>query len=174
MPVHETSTILYASGHSFQLVQAGAGDVELIRQMLVEAAEWMQGEGIEQWKPEQFTVDEIMTYFEYRMIFLALDGEKPAGMFTLQDTDPSYWKTNDDPNYYYLHRLTVSLPYRRFGLGTAFLDWASNKASSEGKKGLRLDCRRSNLKLNRFYQKQGFKFMGVTEKQEQFFNLYER
>ncbi|GGA25210.1 GNAT family N-acetyltransferase [Paenibacillus physcomitrellae] len=166
--------LITASARFFTLVQASSDSVDNVRKLLIEAAEWMQEKGINQWRPEQFTEDEVRSYFSRRIVYIAFDGEKPAGMFTLQSSDPGYWKSMDDPNYYYLHRLTVSVPYRHCGLGQSFLDWTMDKTVKDGKKGLRLDCRRNNEVLNLYYQNQGFAYMGISEQQDHFANLYER
>ncbi|WP_138493505.1 GNAT family N-acetyltransferase [Paenibacillus pinistramenti] len=163
-----------ASGQSFQLAEAVPAEAEVVRQLLVEAAEWMQRSGIDQWKPEFFSLQAVQAYFNHRRIFVAYDRGTPAGMFTLQNSDPGYWKENDDPDYYYLHRLTVSVPYRSCGLGKAMLEWAVEKAGRDRKKGLRLDCRRISGKLNSFYQNQGFRFKGISEQADHLANLYER
>ncbi|ANS74607.1 hypothetical protein AWM70_08430 [Paenibacillus yonginensis] len=165
--------LITASGRAFTLIQASSGRADEVGRLLTEAAEWMQRKGISQWKPEQFTEDEVRSYFTNRTVFIALDRDIPAGMFTLQPSDPGYWKAMDDPSYYYLHRLTVSLAYRRFGLGQTLLSFAVDKAIRDGKKGLRLDCRQNNEALNLYYQKQGFAFKGISEQKDHFANLYE-
>ena len=174
MTVQQSSKIRTATGSSFTIRQANLTDVESLLAMLKEAAVWMEENGITQWSPGHFKKEEVESYFGYRTVYMVLDEEVPAGMFTLQDTDPDYWKSSNEQGYYYLHRLTVRGPYRSQKLGSALLDWVSEKCKLDQMKGLRLDCRASNEKLNEYYQKLGFVYKGVAEKGGSDFCLYER
>lgn len=174
MTVQEGNLLVSAKGNRFQIRAAELADAETIYSMLTEAARWMENSGIKQWTERQFSLAEVQGYFSNRTPYIAFDGEVPAGMFTLQSSDPDYWKKRNDQQYYYLHRLVVRGPYRSTGLGTALLNWAVRKSAADHKRGLRLDCRASNDKLNSYYQGQGFQFQGVTEKELTLFHLYER
>ncbi|WP_433946623.1 GNAT family N-acetyltransferase [Paenibacillus sp. SN-8-1] len=149
-------------------------DTNLICQMLIEAAEWMISQGINQWNPEQFTRDEILSYFEYREIYLIYANTEPAAMFTLQQSDPDYWGMRNSKGYNYLHRLTVRRNFSNAGLGAYIVEWAAERTRESGRKGLRLDCLAQNLKLNSFYQRLGFRYMGTALKNGREYNLYEQ
>lgn len=153
---------------------AGQEDADLICQMLVEAAEWMISQGIFQWTPEQFTKEEILSYFEYREIYILYAHLEPAAMFTLQQSDPDYWGMRNSKGYNYLHRLTVRRAFSSSGLGAHIVEWASIRTRDIGAKGLRLDCLATNLKLNSFYQRLGFRYMGTALKNGREYNLYEQ
>ncbi len=137
-----------------------AGDV---LKLLREAALWMESKGIKQWSPTQFNELDIAGYFQDRQVYMALDGENVAGMFTLQFSDPQYWGPRNDETYAYLHRLAVAEPYRGAGLGPQLLMYAADLAQELGYKSLRFDTLASNIKLNRFYQGLGFHFMGIND-----------
>lgn len=57
-------------GGDFSVTLAKPGDLETVRLMLVEAANWMQTGGVKQWNPEQFTPDLIRSYYDEREIYL--------------------------------------------------------------------------------------------------------
>ncbi|MGG6311101.1 GNAT family N-acetyltransferase [Paenibacillus macerans] len=164
---------LEAAGITLTVSLAGEEDLEMIRQMLIEAADWMQENGVKQWNPQQFTPELIRSYYEERDIYLLHASGEPAAMFTLQDSDPDYWGELNVPGYSYLHRLTIRLPYRGKGLGGRILRWAAKRSKVLGRTGLRLDCWNQNLKLNQLYQGFGFVPQGTGRLNEREFHLYQ-
>ena len=156
------------------LVQATPNQVEEIRALLVEAAEWMVGNDLRHWTPDLFTLDSILQYFDNRDIYIAYLNESPAGLFTLQGDDPAYWGALNDGAYGYLHRLTVGRAYRKRGLSSLMIDAAEEIVIAAGKRGLRLDCITHSPKLNEFYQGLGFTQLGVTDMGDRKVNLYQR
>lgn len=162
-----------SSAGTFQMALAAEQDADLVRQLLTEAAEWMKSRGIRQWNPEQFTEDEIRKYFATRDIYLMLDGTEPAGMFTLQSSDPDYWGALNDARYNYLHRLTVRPSYRRHSLGREMIYWAAKHSRKAGRKGLRFDCWSENRKLNPYYAELGMEKRGIGELNGRQYILYE-
>ncbi|MGZ7441588.1 GNAT family N-acetyltransferase [Paenibacillus sp. TH7-28] len=158
----------------FAVTLASPADLETVRLMLVEAANWMQTGGVKQWAPEQFTPDLIRSYYDEREIYLLIREGEPAAMFTLQDSDPDYWGALNIPGYSYLHRLTVRQSCRGQGLGGEMLHWAAKRSKALGRAGLRLDCWNQNVKLNRLYQELGFRLQGSGRKDGgREFNLYQ-
>lgn len=148
-------------------------DYEVVRHMLIEAANWMSKHGVKQWYPDQFTSEEVKSYFEYRDIYIIEDRGELVGMFTLQDADPDYWGDLSVPGYSYLHRLTVRLPFRGKHLGSEMIRWAGKHSKQLGQTGLRLDCWSQNVKLNALYQSLGFERKGTGQKNGRDYNLYE-
>lgn len=158
---------------TFTVTLAGEDDLEEVRRMLVEAANWMQENGIKQWNPQQFSTEVIRSFYEEREIYLLHAEGEVAAMFTLQDSDPDYWGERNVPGYSYLHRLTIRLPYRGRGLGGDLLRYAAKRSKSLQRTGLRLDCWNQNLKLNRLYQSLGFQPQGTGSLNGREFNLYQ-
>lgn len=157
-----------------RIIQANEQHAEQVTSLLVNAAEWMESQGIEQWKKEMFTPELIHSYFAEREVFLLYVDDRPVAMFTLQSRDPDYWQHLDDDRYLYLHRLTVHQDFRSLGLGAILIQWATNYALTSGKKGLRLDCMAHLPTLNRFYQSQDFRYMGTHDVKGRLASLYEK
>ncbi|MHA6528985.1 GNAT family N-acetyltransferase [Paenibacillus sp. BAC0078] len=152
-----------ASRSSFTIIRANVERTGDVLKLLREAAGWMEGKGIRQWTPGQFNEHDIAAYFTDREVYLALDGETVAGMFTLQFSDPQYWGDRNDETCAYLHRLAVAKAFRGGGLGRQLIDYALNKARGLGNRALRLDTVAHNVKLNRYYQSLGFCYMGTRD-----------
>ncbi|WP_051504976.1 GNAT family N-acetyltransferase [Paenibacillus durus] len=145
------------------VVRADSGMAGEVLKLLREAAQWMRDNGLTQWKPEQFKEEEILNYFDEREVYIAMQDGVAAGMFTLQFGDPQYWGRRNDESYAYLHRLAVAMPFRGAGLGGKLLKFAADTAKASGRSGLRLDTIADNVKLNRYYQSQGFRYMGTND-----------
>ena len=61
----------------------------------------------------------------------------------------------------YIHHLATDINYK--GLGSHMLNQIKEIALKEGKKSIRLDNINTNEKLNEYYEKNGFKQIGVIE-----------
>lgn len=164
---------IYTPHGLFDIVLADPSHKSVVREMLIEAAEWMAEIGVQQWNPLQFTTDEIDRYFIEREVYLLIREEQPVGMFTLQSSDPEYWGALNEEGCSYLHRLTVRSPWRGKQLGRAMIKWAAKRTKQLNRKVLRLDCWDGNVKLNRMYESMGFLRKGSGEKQGRGYNLYE-
>ncbi|GGH22330.1 N-acetyltransferase [Paenibacillus segetis] len=146
-----------------EVVLAKPDDRETIRQMLIEAAVWMGSVGVPQWNPEQFTVEEVDSYYASRELYLLVKEKEPIGFFTLQEKDPDYWGSLHVEGYSYLHRLTVKSSFQGQGLGSVMIHWAAKRTKALGRLGLRLDCWTKNEKVNLLYQKLGFQHKGLGQ-----------
>ncbi|MNZ74081.1 Acetyltransferase (GNAT) family protein [compost metagenome] len=157
----------------FQIRQANSHDFDLIRSLLIEAASWMGTLSFQQWKPEQFTVEEVQSYFNSRDIYILCSNQEAVGMCTIQDNDPGYWGHLNEPGYSYLHRLTLRTSYRGKNLSKEIIYWAARRSKEQNRKGLRLDTAAQNVKLNSLYQKLGFEPKGKGQKGDRHYVLYE-
>ncbi|MMZ59477.1 Acetyltransferase (GNAT) family protein [compost metagenome] len=157
----------------FHIRQGQLDDVELIRSLLIEAATWMGTLSFQQWKPDQFTVEEVQSYFHGRDIYLLCSNQEVIGLCTIQDDDPDYWGPLNESGYSYLHRLTVRNRYRGKNLSKELIYWAARRSKEQQRKGLRLDTAAQNEKLNSLYRKLGFKSKGSRQKGDRHYVLYE-
>lgn len=159
---------------TIRIIRAEINCAGVVLKLLREAAMWMENNGIKQWTPGQFKEEDIADYFTARQVYIAMDGEVVAGMFTLQFSDPQYWGSKNDDSYAYLHRLVVASSYRGNGLGKYMLKQAVDIAKELGCNGLRFDTVAHNIKLNRYYQSLGYHYMGTNDMGNgRLVNLYE-
>ena len=145
-----------------------------IASLLQETALWILSKGIRQWNPEMFTTEYVEKLFAEREIYVAESDGEIIGLFTLQWSDPSYWRELDNEESGYLHRLVVRRSAGGSGLGRRMLDWAEDYIRLQGKRWIRLDCMAENTKLNEFYQSCGFTRMGITHFPDRSSILYEK
>ncbi|WP_052098514.1 GNAT family N-acetyltransferase [Paenibacillus stellifer] len=174
MSLPNTGEVMTSIG-SLTVRRVQENQTEAAVKLLRDAAGWMQTTGLTQWNPEQFTDGEVRRYFTEREVYMAFKDDIPAAVFTLQFGDPQYWGSQSDDRYAYLHRLAVALPFRGSGIGGELLKYAAVNAKSCGHRGLRLDTIEYNVKLNRYYQTQGFRYMGTNDAGGgRLVNLYEK
>ncbi|MBY9082080.1 GNAT family N-acetyltransferase [Paenibacillus sp. HN-1] len=174
MSLPNTGEIETSIGH-LAVRRVQEDQTEAAVKLLRDAAGWMQTTGLTQWNPDQFTDGEVRRYFTEREVYMAFKDDIPAAVFTLQFGDPQYWGGRNDDRYAYLHRLAVALPFRGSGIGGELLKYAAVNAKACGHQGLRLDTIEYNVKLNRYYQTQGFRYMGTNDAGGgRLVNLYEK
>ncbi|OWR32744.1 GNAT family N-acetyltransferase [Saccharibacillus sp. O23] len=158
--------------------EAKREEAELLANLMREAAQVMVDNGVEQWKPEMFNAQTVLSYFDTRRVFLLTAEDRPAGLFTLQESDPAYWADADDDRYLYLHRLTVRPEYRGLDYGGFMLRFAEKEAARRGKLGLRLDCVAHLPSLNAYYVRGGFRFVAERDLKREvggrYVNLYQK
>jgi predicted N-acetyltransferase YhbS len=85
------------------------------------------------------------------------DHSETVASLTLNGPDPDFWTTADAPDTaLYLYKFMIGPKARGTGLGDALLNWACTQAQQHGKAWLRLDCWRTNTRLQTYYARRGF------------------
>lgn len=87
------------------------------------------------------------------VIFLALDGEQPAGFVQLY---PSFWSVAADRSWI-LNDLFVAPAFRRRGVGRALLERARTHAEWSGARGMSLATQLGNHPAQRLYESLGWR-----------------
>ena len=101
-----------------------------------------------------------------------LNGEN-LGMVRIMDEDILYWGKQKEKAKY-IHSLVVTDNYNGKGIGTKIIQQIENNAKEENYRFLRLDADSKNPKLCSYYEKLGFKKMGIKELPLSTYNLYEK
>lgn len=119
---------------------------------------WLAAAGIEQWTSSTTGDRVIREHFDNGLTYVANDerGEVVASL-ALGDGDPDFWTPDElsDPAFY-LYKFIIGPTERGTGLGDVLLDWACFKTELHQGLWLRLDCRRDNTGLHRYYLDRGF------------------
>jgi ribosomal protein S18 acetylase RimI-like enzyme len=138
--------------------QAGLADVDVVTDLLTEAARWLLARGIEQW-PDPFPRDRVEAVVRRGEFFLAkLDG-MVAATLALMWSDPTFWgERPGDAGY--VHALAVRRAFAGRALGEQLLAWAEQRVAEAGREFLRLDCRSDNSVLQAYYERLGFERQG--------------
>lgn len=141
------------------VTRAELADIDATLNVLKEAARWLLSRGINQWQPEEFTVQLLSGRIERGELYIARLGNDVAGTMTLQASDEYTWgaKPNDA---LYVHSLAVRPVYAGQGLGREMLRRAEQLAVAGDKEFLRLDCWAGNKALRSYYREAGFEWRG--------------
>jgi ribosomal protein S18 acetylase RimI-like enzyme len=152
---------------SFEL--ARPNELQVVFDILDEAASWLDRRNISQW-PARFSgvqdwrSERIAGHIEAGHTWLVRTNGEAIATFTLDDdADPDYargWPDGANTGLY-IFRMAVGRASSGQRVGTHILNWASKQAAEAGKRWLRLDCHRRNLALQHYYERHGFVRVGT-------------
>lgn len=173
-----TNEHLQTNSHTtFMMQQAQPIHTEDIMTLLVNTAKWFKANGSSQWNGLLEGIDSHRTEEAVARgdVFIATMNETIAGMVMLLK-EPSAWDKNlwdlsdDEQNEaVYLHRLAINRDFANHQLGSALLTWCQQSIRFPEIQKIRLDCIADNPFLNRFYQTNGFVYVGEKDG----YSLYE-
>lgn len=141
-----------------RMVRAENDGAEVVSEILTEAARWLIERGGRLWEPSELTAEKIAPEVRQGLFWLALtpDGEH-AGCIRYQLSDPEYWDDVPHEDSAFVHRVAVRRRFAGAGVSRQMIEWAKERARSDGKKFLRLDCAKRE-KLRRIYEGFGFRY----------------
>ncbi|MGW7274717.1 N-acetyltransferase family protein [Streptomyces sp. NPDC054864] len=137
---------------------AGEEDIPTLVALYDAAAHWMQGRGIEQWKPGEKGAEHFRGRIASDEVWLACDGETVTGAYEVWWADEPAWG-EQPPVAGYVHRLMT----RRgapAGTGRAMLARAERRIAEAGRGRCRLDCVSTNPRLRQYYEAAGYTVVG--------------
>lgn len=160
----------------YQFRLATEDDCVPVISLLKEVAHWIKEQGIDQWQYllEDGADKEIVKSILNKDTYVVVKNDEFFGTFTLysnqNEWDIHIW--GDSPSdSIYLHRLAIKPDKMGEGIGKEIFLWIEQNIKAN-KKYLRLDCVSHNKKLNNFYKKNGFEFVGVSNEHSKFQKLF--
>jgi len=159
---------------TLRIRRAGVEDAPAVLALWLNAAEWLQAKGIDQWNPAHFSLDGADAAIRDSEVWLAELGDEPAGTYLLAWTDPFIWGELDNGDSGYIHKLAVRRDLKGRGLGLLLLRHAEEQIAGRGKRFIRLDCMAGNERLNRYYLDAGYAFVRRYDGNGWSANLYEK
>jgi GNAT superfamily N-acetyltransferase len=138
-------------------------DLVHVLDMRAEAATWLGVLGTDQWsKPfpdEASQTARLLAGINAGETWMVRDGTETVATITVNDfANPLLWTEDEcaEPARY-VHKMTVRRSHAGSGLGGTLLDWAGDRAATEGARWLRLDAWTTNKALHAYYEREGFK-----------------
>lgn len=129
-----------------------------------QAATWLKHRGIDQWQypPREARIAENIAAGE---CFLVEDEGVAVATITLDRfADSDFWTEEEAAeSALYVHRMVVRRDVSGYELGSAMLDWASERAEAQGLEWLRLDAWKENGELQDYYLSRGFQHVRTVE-----------
>ncbi|WP_369183780.1 GNAT family N-acetyltransferase [Streptomyces sp. Y1] len=136
---------------------AKPADLEYLLAARREAAAWLQSLGSDQWSRD-YPADKLLATIDAGTVFMLRDGAETAGTITVTpEAEPGLWNDDElaEPSRF-VNKLTVSRAYAGRDVGGRLLNWASERAATEGAVWLRLDAWTTNERLQQYYLDHGF------------------
>ncbi|MEU1860588.1 GCN5 family acetyltransferase [Micromonospora aurantiaca (nom. illeg.)] len=144
-------------------------DVEVIMTWRRERVTWLAAKGEEQWSIP-LPRSAVAATVSAGQTWMVWNGYEPVATITLTayvdvdglwkpDRDPeALWYPEDDPaDALYAAKMMIPLRHKGENLGGEMLHWASGRAYEAGLTWLRLDAWTTNLRLHKYYLRQGFR-----------------
>jgi GrpB-like predicted nucleotidyltransferase (UPF0157 family) len=156
-PVIE-SIIVAEMASKAQIRQATPEEVDVVADILKEAARWLEQAGMPLWREDDLEPARIIPDVNSGLFFLAEDSGEFAGTVKFQLDDPVFWPDARPQEAAYIHRLAVRRRYAGTGLSTLILRWAVERTRMLGRRYLRLDCAASRPRLSAVYERFGFQY----------------
>jgi ribosomal protein S18 acetylase RimI-like enzyme len=91
--------------------------------------------------------------------FKVVNNKNILCVFSIQFTDPFIWRTKDQNDSVYLHRIVVNPNFRGQKQFEKVLNWAKQLVQENNLKFIRMDTWADNLKLINYYLSFGFQFI---------------
>ena len=104
-----------------QIRQATPQDVNVVSDILKEAARWLEQQGMPLWRDDELEPASISADVHAGLFFLAEQSGDPAGTLKFQLDDPLVWPDVPPQEAVYSHRLAVRRARAGTGLSTALL-----------------------------------------------------
>jgi protein-tyrosine phosphatase len=140
--------------------RAVASDAAAILTIREDAARWLLGRGITQWRPGEVTLDDIVGWMTDGRVYVAeLDGVI-VGSVRLAWSDVAVWGDRE-PDAGYVQALMTARHAAGLGLGRRLLAHVESVTAASGRNCARLSCLRGNVALERFYVGAGYVEVGA-------------
>lgn len=161
-----------------QLRQANMTEIQTLMEIIKQASEKMEQQGIFQWDEVYPNEEIIREDIRREELYVLSEAEEIFALVVLnEEQDESYSEANwlgEQENIAVIHRLCVNSTYQHRGIGKKVLEAAEHLLKEKGYKGIRLDAFTNNPYALRLYENAGYRRVHeVTFRKGQFY-LYEK
>jgi GNAT superfamily N-acetyltransferase len=139
------------------IIPASDKDLDLIYQLFEQAIAFQQQQGYRGW--QSYDTEHIRKDVLSQQLYKVLSGNGVAGIFCVCLRDELIWRSLDQNDALYLHRIISNRENRSGGFFKQVLDWAIDEARKTGRKYIRMDTWAENKKLIAYYESYGFRFV---------------
>lgn len=155
------------------LTKLSIEEADVIFDILIENALWLASKNIFQWPIDWlYTIKSEIHNSISLGNFYSTNNDKITAVVEIKTEPEEIWSYDKEPSIY-IHKLAICRKFKNQGLGTDIINKIKEKAVTQAKAFIRLDCVASNEKLRSYYQSCGFKFKREVEMANVSFALYE-
>lgn len=136
---------------------ANINDIDIILELYSERMKWFKENNIKQWSRylENHPRSEFIEAINNKDYYILKKENQIIAGFELS-TNSKDWKDNTT-SAYYIYKVVTKIGYKN--VGKVIFDKCKEIAKKDGKEYLRLDCLKSNEKLNDIYESHNFKLI---------------
>lgn len=149
---------------ALHVAQAHPTELDVVLEILAEAAAWLQANQIQQWAypPPPGLQERIAREIDKGDLYLAYRdlADPPVGTLRFEWSGDDLWRDQPDHTAGYVHTLAIRPSLHGQRLGESILAWAKAHVRNQGLPYLRLDCIATNHGLRRYYERLGFRPCG--------------
>lgn len=144
--------------------KAEQGDLEDIMRIVSDTIVLMHAEGNVQWSEDYPLASDFLKDIAAETLYVEDRNGEVAGFICVDENEPSEyanltWHASPGDSMV-IHRMSIAGPYRKQGLGTAFLKQAEAIAIQQGKGFLKTDTYSKNPKMNDLFRAAGYEMTG--------------
>jgi ribosomal protein S18 acetylase RimI-like enzyme len=124
----------------------------------------MRAKGIMQWNENYPTITHVNNDLVAENLYLLKIQNELAGVISIDDNQsPEYAEIDwqyEDGKIMVVHRLAINPAFQKKGLGKFLMDFAEEKAKTEGYSAIRLDAFSENEGTLNFYRSRNYEYGG--------------
>jgi GNAT superfamily N-acetyltransferase len=139
--------------------RAVADDAGAVVALRDDAARWLLGRGIAQWRVGEVGTDDVLGWLTAGRLYVAHSGETLVGAVRVAWEDVAVWGPGT-PDAGYVQSLMAAHSGPARGVGRRLLTHAEQVVAATGRPLLRLSCLRGNTGLEGFYLAAGYLEVG--------------
>lgn len=156
--------------------KAEQGDLDGIMSIVTDTIALMHAEGNVQWSEDYPLASDFLKDISAGTLYVEDRNGEVAGFICVDDNEPSEyanltWQASPG-DAMVIHRMSIAVPYRKQGLGTAFLKQAEAIAIQQGKRFLKTDTYSQNPRMNDLFRAAGYEMKGEISFKERPLSFY--
>lgn len=142
---------------SYTIELSNINDIDAIIKLYSDRMKWFKEKNIKQWSRylNHHPKEEFIETIRNKDLYVVKEDTTIVACFELS-TDSRYWNDNLTPAYY-IYKLVTKVGYK--DLGNIIFQKCLEYAKQDNKECIRIDCLKSNKKLNDIYEKHNFKLI---------------
>lgn len=155
----------------YKIELAKIKDIDSILALYSDRMKWFKDNNIKQWSRylKNHPKEEFIEIIENKNFYIVKQKNILVAGFELS-TNSKYWNDDITPAYY-IYKVVTKAGYKN--LGQVIFDKCKELAKKDKKKFLRLDCLKSNQKLNDIYESHNFKLIRYGNNERYSYSLRE-
>jgi ribosomal protein S18 acetylase RimI-like enzyme len=140
-----------------EVVNTVINDLEQIFQFFEHSIQYQDKKGVPVWRnyDKNAIVQDIEDKNQYKLVM----DSKIAIVFSVRYTDQVIWRSLDQGNSIYLHRIVVNPEFKGQRLFGRILDWVIAHSKQKGLESIRMDTWAANPGIVEYYKTFGFTFI---------------